>query len=71
MRKKLLVDGMSCMNCVRHLKEALQEDISGVKVIDVNLEGKYAIVETEENVTDDMIKSVIDDLGYELKGIEL
>ncbi len=59
------------MNCVRHLKEALEEDINGVKVIDVNLEGKYAIVEVEENVTDDMIKSVIDDLGYELKGIEL
>ncbi|WP_373598818.1 heavy-metal-associated domain-containing protein [Paraclostridium bifermentans] len=71
MRKKLLVDGMTCMNCVRHLKEALEEDINGVKVIDVNLEGKYAIVEVEENVTDDMIKSVIDDLGYELKGIEL
>lgn len=71
MRKKLLVDGMSCMNCVKHMKEALQEDISGVKVIDVSLEDKYAIVEVDENVTDDMIKSVIDDLGYELKGIEL
>ncbi len=71
MRKKLLVDGMSCMNCVKHLKEALQEDISGVKVIDVSLEDKYALVEVDENVTDDMIKSVIDDLGYELKGIEL
>lgn len=70
MRKKLLIDGMSCMNCVRHLKEALQEDISGVKVIDVNLEEKFALIEVEENVTDEMIKDVILDLGYELKGIE-
>lgn len=70
MRKKLLIDGMSCMNCVRHLKEALQEDISGVKVIDVNLEEKFALIEAEENVTDEMIKDVILDLGYELKGIE-
>ncbi|MGL5640774.1 MAG: heavy-metal-associated domain-containing protein [Paraclostridium sp.] len=70
MRKRLLIEGMSCMNCVRHLKEALQEDISGVKVIDVNLEEKFALIEVEENVTDEMIKDVILDLGYELKGIE-
>ncbi|GKZ05045.1 heavy metal-associated domain protein [Paraclostridium bifermentans] len=70
MRKKLLVDGMSCMNCVRHLKEALQEDIKGLEVIDVSLENKCAVVEVNDNVSDDMIKSVIDDLGYELKGIE-
>ncbi|CEO08361.1 heavy-metal transport/detoxification protein [[Clostridium] sordellii] len=70
MRKKLLVDGMSCMNCVRHLKDALEEDINGVKVIDISLDNKYAIIETGESVTDDMIKDVIVDLGYELKGIE-
>lgn len=70
MRKKLLVAGMSCMNCVRHLKEALQEDIKGLEVIDVSLENKCALVEVNDNVSDDMIKAVIDDLGYELKGIE-
>lgn len=70
MRKKLLVDGMSCMNCVRHLKEALQEDIKGLEVIDVSLENKCAVVEVNDNVSDEMIKAVIDDLGYELKGIE-
>ncbi|GIM33020.1 heavy-metal-associated domain-containing protein [Paraclostridium bifermentans] len=70
MRKKLLVDGMSCMNCVRHLKEALQEDIKGLEVIDVSLENKCALVEVNDNVSDEMIKEVIDDLGYELKGIE-
>ncbi|RDC48487.1 heavy-metal-associated domain-containing protein, partial [Acinetobacter sp. RIT592] len=63
-------DGMSCMNCVRHLKEALQEDIKGLEVIDVSLENKCALVEVNDNVSDDMIKAVIDDLGYELKGIE-
>ena len=70
MKKKLLVDGMTCMNCVRHLTEALQEDISGVEVIEVNLENKYALVDMDETVTEDMVKAVIDDLGYELKGIE-
>lgn len=70
MRKKLLVDGMSCMNCVRHLKDALEEDINGVKVIDISLDNKYVIIETDESVTDDMLKDVIVDLGYELKDIE-
>lgn len=70
MRKKLLVDGMSCMNCIRHLKDALEEDINGVKVIDISLDNKYAIIETGKSVTDDMLKDVIVDLGYELKGIE-
>ncbi|EPZ55757.1 putative copper chaperone CopZ [[Clostridium] sordellii ATCC 9714] len=58
------------MNCVRHLKDALEEDINGVKVIDISLDNKYAIIDTDENVTDDMLKDVIADLGYELKGIE-
>jgi copper chaperone len=70
MKKKLLVDGMTCMNCVRHLTEALQEDINGVEVIEVSLENKYALVDMDETVTEDMVKAVIDDLGYELKGIE-
>lgn len=70
MRKKLLIDGMSCGHCVNHLKTALSEDIQGVNVIEVNLEGKYAIVEMNDSVSKDELKSVIEDIGYELVGIE-
>lgn len=70
MKKKLLVEGMSCGHCVNHLKTALTEDIEGVEVLEVSLDKKYAIVEIQDNVTDADIKAVIDDLGYELKGIE-
>ncbi|CEI72027.1 MULTISPECIES: heavy-metal-associated domain-containing protein [Romboutsia] len=70
MRKKLLIDGMSCGHCVNHLKTALSEDIQGVNVIEVNLEGKYAIVEMDDSVSKDELKSVIEDIGYELVGIE-
>lgn len=70
MRKKLLLDGMTCINCVRHLKEALQEDIKGLEVIDISLENKFALIEVNNTVSDEMIKAVIDDLGYELKSIE-
>lgn len=70
MRKKILVDGMSCGHCVNHLKTALVEDIDGVKVIDVSLEDKCAIVDMEDNVSEVKLKEVITELGYELKGIE-
>lgn len=70
MRKKLLIDGMSCGHCFNHLKTALSEDIQGVNVIEVNLEGKYAIVEMDDSVSKDELKSVIEDIGYELVGIE-
>lgn len=70
MRKKLLIDGMSCGHCVNHVKTALSEDIQGVNVIEVNLEGKYAIVEMDDSVSKDELKSVIEDTGYELVGIE-
>lgn len=70
MNKKLLVEGMSCGHCVNHLKTALTEDIQGVKVLEVNLEEKYALVDIQDIVTEDDLRTVIEDLGYELKGIE-
>lgn len=70
MQKKLLIDGMSCGHCVNHLKTALTEDIKGVQVIEVNLDEKYAIVEMEDMVIKEELSSVIEELGFELKGIE-
>lgn len=70
MNKKLLVEGMSCGHCVNHLKTALTEDIQGVEVLEVNLEEKYALVDIQDIVTEDDLRTVIEDLGYELKGIE-
>ena len=70
MKKKLLVEGMSCGHCVNHLKTALTEDIQGVEVLEVSLEGKYAVVDIQDSVTEEALRAVIEDLGYELKGIE-
>ncbi|SCH34044.1 MULTISPECIES: heavy-metal-associated domain-containing protein [unclassified Romboutsia] len=70
MKKKLLIEGMSCGHCVNHVKTALTEDIQGVEVLEVNLDGKYALVDVNESVTDSDLKSVIEDLDFELKGIE-
>ena len=70
MQKKLLIEGMSCNHCVNHVKTVLTEDIEGVEVKEVSLDGKYALVDIADGVTEDAIKAVIEDLGFELKGIE-
>lgn len=69
MKKKILIEGMSCGHCVSHVKEALSE-LSGITSVDVNLDSKTAIIEAPTDVKDEDIKFAIDDAGYEVVGIE-
>ena len=70
MEKKLLIEGMSCNHCVNHVKTALTEDIKGIDVKEVNLDGKYALVDMADGVNEDELKAIIADLGFELKAIQ-
>ena len=70
MEKKLLIEGMSCNHCVNHVKTALTEDIKGIDVKEVNLDGKYALVDKADGVNEDELKALIADLGFELKAIQ-
>jgi len=38
--------------------------------VNVNLESKFATAEISEDITDDSIKLVIEDAGYDVVGIE-
>ena len=67
MKKKILIEGMSCEHCVAHVKDAL-EGIDGVSSVLVNLEGKYATVETDVN--DEILKEAIEEEGYDVIKIE-
>lgn len=69
MKKRILIDGMSCEHCVNHVKDALSE-LNGVISVDVNLKEKYAILDTNIDVKDEDIKLAIEDAGYEAVGIE-
>ena len=69
MKKKILIEGMSCGHCVNHVKEALGE-LNGVTSVDVDLDAKTAIIEVSVDVNDEDIKFAIDDAGYEVVGIE-
>jgi len=68
MKKKILIEGMSCGHCVNHVVEALKE--IGAKDVDVSLEKKLATAEISEEITDDVIKAAIDDAGYDVVKIE-
>lgn len=68
MKKKILVEGMSCGHCVNHVSEALKE--IGATEVEVSLEKKLATAEISEDVTDEAIKAAIEDAGYDVVGIE-
>lgn len=65
--KKVLIEGMSCGHCVRHVKEALEE-LKGVSKVEVDLASKTATFEGD--VTDAEIKAAIEDAGYDVVRIE-
>lgn len=70
MKKRLMVEGMHCMNCVKGLRDVLTEDLESVDVVEISLEGKYADVDVADSVTDDQLKSAVEELGFELKEIK-
>jgi len=59
---KIMIDGMGCEKCVAHVTEALES--LNLTNINVDLEGGSATFEGE--VTEALLKEVIDDAGYEV-----
>lgn len=68
MTKTVFIEGMTCHNCVRHVKEALQE-LDGVRDVKVDLESKKAVIEADYEITDRNIIDTIDDIGYQVTEI--
>lgn len=64
--KKVVIEGMSCGHCVKHVKDALLE-VNGVSSVEVDLGSKTATIEGE--VSDLEIKEAIEDVGYEVVSI--
>lgn len=69
MKKKIMIDGMSCGHCEKSVSDALQK-VSGVSSVEVNLNGKYAIVTCEDSAVEDNLKNAVEDAGYEVTGME-
>ena len=65
MKKTILIEGMMCQNCQRHVKEALER--LGLEV-EVSLEDKKAII-NNCSLDDETLTKAIEDAGYEVKEI--
>lgn len=65
MKKELKVNGMMCVNCQKHVHNALAA-MAGVSAVDVNLEKGTAKVTADREISQDEFKKVIEDAGYEL-----
>jgi copper chaperone len=64
----LTVKGMTCMGCVKSVKNVL-EPISGVASVDIVLEsGQVAISFDPAKAGPDQFKTAIQDAGYEVVG---
>lgn len=69
MKKKILIEGMSCEHCAKHVKNALTE-VTGVQEVTVDLEGKNAVVVLSPDVSDDSLRHAIEEVEYEVAGIQ-
>lgn len=67
MNKTIKIEGMSCEKCVAHVKDALEE-ISGIEKVTVDLQEGKAVIEGND-VSDEVIKEVIEDEGYDVISI--
>ena len=65
---KISIDGMSCENCVRHVREALA-GLDGVTGVDVSLEKGEAEVQASADLSDALIEETLDEEGYDVTAI--
>ncbi len=63
MEKVIKVEGMMCMHCVAHVKEAL-ESLKGVEKVEVSLENNEAVIYSKKEIKEKDIEKVISKAGY-------
>ncbi len=69
MKKQIFIEGMSCDHCVKHVEKSLKE-LAGVESVNVNLQGKYAVVDLSNDISDALIKEAIEEAGYDVAAVK-
>jgi copper ion binding protein len=64
MKTTILIQGMSCEHCVKHVTEALKS-VSGVKKAKVNLKSGKADVDHADSVSLDALKDAVIKAGFQ------
>ncbi len=68
-KKVIFIEGMSCAHCQKRVEELLKKQRE-VKDVKVDLREKKAEVLLDSNMSDRLLKDLIEDLGYEVRKIE-
>jgi len=70
MKKRIMIDGMSCGHCAGRISEALLS-ICGVSEVEVSVETKSAVVELAHEVKTGKFIEAIDNIGmgYTIKDV--
>ena len=68
MKKIIYVEGMTCINCQRHVEKALNS-VTGVQA-KVDWTKGEALAEFEANVSEEAVKLAVEDAGYSVSRIE-
>lgn len=69
MKKVLTIEGMSCKHCIDRVTKALN-DINGVKSVKVKLKNGTATVKLDKEIDNDVLKNVVEDMGYKVVDIK-
>jgi copper chaperone CopZ len=65
---RVTISGMSCSNCVRHVREALAA-LAGVTRVAVRLDPGEATIEATVGPEDDAIRAAVAEAGYDVVAI--
>ena len=69
MKKRISIEGMSCGHCSARVEKILKEQ-GAVEEATVDLEGKNAVVKFSADLSDKIIKEIIEDIGFDVIKIE-
>ena len=67
--KTIFIDGMSCGHCSKRVEAALRS-LKDVKSVKVNLEAKNAVVTLKSDIENKILKTVVEDIGFQVKKVE-
>lgn len=67
--KIIEIEGMSCGHCTKKVEMALK-DLKEVKRVNISLENKNAEIVLKKEIEDDILKNLIEDLGYKVINIK-
>lgn len=65
----LSIEGMMCGKCSGHMDDAINREFK-VKKVTSSHETKESVIITEEDISDEKLREVVEVTGFELKGIK-